>query len=205
MKQADPSTTRRHGGLGLGLSIVRHLVELHGGTVAASSEGLDRGSTFTVKLPVSVFQGRSDEAGRGADPSAPEPFTAERLKGIKVLVVDDEPDARALIARILGDFQAEVVTAASASEALELVRSEHPSLLLSDIGMPDVDGYSLLRNIRALPRDQGGDVPAVALTAFARPEDRRRALLGGFQMHLAKPIDPTELVAAVANLARVGP
>jgi PAS domain S-box-containing protein len=202
-RQADPSTTRRHGGLGLGLSIVRHLVELHGGTVTAGSEGTGQGATFIVKLPVSVVRGTQALAEHAGGDAGAEAFAAERLKGIKVLVVDDEPDARALIARILGEFQADVVTAASASEALELVRSEQPSLLLSDIGMPDVDGYALLRSVRALPRDQGGDVPAVALTAFARPEDRRRALLGGFQMHLAKPIDPTELVAAVANLARL--
>jgi PAS domain S-box-containing protein len=203
-RQADPSTTRRHGGLGLGLSIVRHLIELHGGTVTASSEGADRGATFTVRLPVSALQRGPDDRQQGEAEDAAPTLAMARLKGIKVLVVDDEPDARALIARILGEFQAEVVTAASAQEALELVRRERPALLLSDIGMPDVDGYALLRGVRALPRDQGGDVPAVALTAFARPEDRKRALLGGFQMHLAKPIDPTELVAAVANLARVG-
>ena len=202
-RQGDASTTRRHGGLGLGLSIVRHLVELHGGTVAASSGGPDRGSTFTVRLPVSAVQERPAHAPPAGEEAVSETFAAERLKGIKVLVVDDEPDARALIARILGEFQAEVVTAGSAREALELVRGADFSLLLSDIGMPEVDGYGLLRSVRALPRDEGGDVPAVALTAFARPEDRRRALLGGFQMHLAKPIDPTELVAAVANLARV--
>jgi CheY-like chemotaxis protein len=154
-----------------------------------------------LRLPVSVVRGRGERSA--PDREEGEGFGAEPLKGIKVLVVDDEPDALALIARILGEYQAEVVTASSAGEALELVRSERPSLLLSDIGMPDVDGYSLLRSVRALPHEQGGDVPAVALTAFARPEDRRRALLGGFQMHLAKPIDPTELVAAVANLARV--
>jgi PAS domain S-box-containing protein len=184
-RQADSSTTRRHGGLGLGLSLVRHIVELHGGTVRAESEGEGRGATFTASLP--LVPGEEVEA--------------ENLRGIKVLVVDDEEEARELVRRLLSEREAEVIAAESAAEALAKVEQLRPDVLLSDIGMPDQDGYYLIRAVRTLGSEHGGKTPAAALTAFARPEDRARALRAGYQMHLAKPVDPGELVAVVASLA----
>ncbi len=197
-RQADASITRKHGGLGLGLSIVKHLVELHGGSVVAESDGKDCGSTFIVKLPIRAIR-EDDEAHPTSRISAARdiPF---QLTGIRALVVDDDPDARDLLGSVLAGVAAIPATAGSAAEALALF-TEHPfDVVISDIGMPERDGYQLMRAIRALPPERGGRTPAIAITAFARSEDRMRALIAGYQVHLAKPIEPHELVVTVASL-----
>ncbi|WP_343729321.1 ATP-binding protein [Duganella sp.] len=195
-RQADATTTRQHGGLGLGLAIVKHLVEQHGGTVSVASEGEGRGASFTLRLPT---YGSTQTAAR-AEPAMPAPPHAapHDLSGLQVLVVDDEDDARELIKRILIDCNAEVLTAATATEALNLLQHERPDLMVSDLGMPEVDGYGLLDRIRAMGPSRGGDLPAIALTAFARSEDRIKALASGFLAHIAKPVEPNELIAKVA-------
>lgn len=200
-RQADASTTRQHGGLGLGLAIVKHLTELHGGTVRAKSPGVGHGSAFTVMLPVRAAH---HEPAPPAEPHAPPaaPLPGVSLAGLHAVVVDDEPDARELLRLVLGEAGVNVDTAASADEGFNLVRAGPVDILISDIGMPGEDGYSLIRRIRALPRDQGGGVAAVALTAFARADDRRRALLAGFQMHVPKPVEAAELLAVVASVTR---
>jgi PAS domain S-box-containing protein len=208
-RQADASTTRQFGGLGLGLAIVKHLVELHGGTVRAHSAGLGQGSTFTVQLPLVVMQRAADMEPR-QHPRTPEvalrDFESVDLTGVKVLVVDDQADARELIERLLTQCNAQVVTASNAHEAVILVEQERPHVLLSDIGMPDVDGFELLKRVRALGAERGGNLAAIALTAFARSEDRTRALNHGFRVHVAKPVEPSELIATVASVAgRTGP
>jgi signal transduction histidine kinase/ActR/RegA family two-component response regulator len=203
-RQADAGITRAHGGLGLGLAIVRHLVELHGGTVRASSEGEGRGATFVVQLPIAPVRREParDEAARAA---AEEAFTCpEGLEGVRVLVVDDEADTREMLAIVLGQCQMDVRTAASAAEALgifdEAGSSWRPDVLVSDIGMPGDDGYMLVGKVRQRPVEEGGMVPAVALTAYARMEDRMKALAAGFQMHVAKPVEPAELVLIIRSL-----
>jgi PAS domain S-box-containing protein len=205
-RQADASTTRKHGGLGLGLSIVKHLVEQHGGTVSAASEGEGSGSCFTMRLPRSLAHASAERhAGSGAQRAAAAAADAgadlalRDLSGLQVLVVDDELDARELIRRILSDCHADVLTAATATEALALLQTARPDLLVSDIGMPDVDGFELLGRVRALGPARGGDVPAIALTAFARSEDRIRALASGFLTHISKPVEPADLIAKVAG------
>lgn len=202
-RQADASTTRRFGGLGLGLSIVKHLVELHGGTIRAKSAGEGLGATFSVHLPVTVVHPAAERFERhhprAAVLESSARFRPVDLAGIKVLVVDDEPDARELIKRVLGDCGAEVQMAGNAVDALRMVETERPHVLVSDIGMPDVDGYELLRRVRALGQSRGGSLPAIALTAFARSEDRTRALRAGFQVHVSKPVEPPELIATVAS------
>jgi PAS domain S-box-containing protein len=207
-RQADMGTTRHHGGLGLGLSIVRHLVELHGGAARADSGGEGTGSTFTVSLPVAPVQQKEAAGGRAHHEAARDTLPAhecpERLDGVKVLVVDDEPDARELLAAGLGQCGAEVVTASSAREALEAVAGATFDVLVSDIGMPGEDGYELIQRVRALPPAAGGTTPAVALTAYARTEDRLRAMRAGFEMHVSKPVELTELVVVIAKLARRG-
>ena len=204
-RQADGGTTRRHGGLGLGLAIVKQLVELHGGTVQARSGGPELGSTFTVNLPLTVVHPEPNPAGERRHPSSGDapgsPDDRLMVQGVRVLVVDDEPDARALVRRVLIDAGAVVTTAGSADEAVGLVAADRPDLLVSDIGMPGEDGYSLIARVRALGPDRGGNLPAIALTAYARAEDRMRAIVAGFEQHLAKPVEPAELVTLVAVLA----
>jgi CheY-like chemotaxis protein len=199
-RQADASITRKHGGLGLGLAIVKQLVELHGGTIRADNDATGGGAMFVVSLPLGAIR---DDDGRREHPTTGRMKPLAKvvsLDGIKVLVIDDEPDARELIKWVLESSQAEVATAGSAAEGLDLVRTLRPDLVISDIGMPDKDGYQLIREIRSLPPDKGGKIPAIALTAFARSEDRTRTLLAGYQIHLAKPIEPRELVATVGSL-----
>jgi signal transduction histidine kinase/CheY-like chemotaxis protein len=196
-RQADQTITRQHGGLGLGLSIVKHLVELHGGTISAQSDGVDRGSTFTLMLPVSPV--RSASAAPPSRVTLADP--TRELEGLRVLVVDDERDARDLIAAILSAAGVEVRTAADAGSAMSELETFVPHVLVCDVGMPGEDGYSLMQRIRALPPDRGGRVRAAAVTAYARGEDRQRALAVGFNLHLAKPVDPTELIVSVARLA----
>jgi signal transduction histidine kinase/CheY-like chemotaxis protein len=207
-RQADSSPTRERGGLGLGLAIVRHMVELHGGTVSAESAGRDCGSTFKVTLPVRAVASESSKGPRAAESVGASGGSMRgdaSLAGVRVLVVDDEADARDLVNVILTECGAVVRVVASAHEAYREVRGWRPDVLLADIGMPGEDGYSLLRRVRALPPAEGGAVPAAALTAYARVEDRNRALAAGFQEHMSKPVLARELARSVANLARMQP
>jgi len=200
-RQADASTTRRHGGLGLGLAIVKQLVELHGGAVRVHSDGEGKGATFTVSLPAAL-EVPPDAPITARVPSSPPPsFKSFDLSGLVVVVVDDEPDARALVARVLSECGADVAVAVGAEDALAMAERSRPNVVVSDISMPDVDGFELLRRLRALGPERGGDVPVIALTAFAREEDRVRTLDEGFASHLTKPIDLSNLVATVAKLA----
>ncbi|HZI12021.1 MAG TPA: ATP-binding protein, partial [Myxococcus sp.] len=206
-RQADASTTRQYGGLGLGLSIVRHLVEMHGGTVSAASEGEGRGATFTVRLPLSVALRRElvlPPASKKPEPLRPSLPCPPQLAGLRVLVVDDEADTREYLRTLIEGCGAGVTVAASAAEGLAALRREKPDLLVSDIGMPDEDGYSFIQKVRALPPSEGGRTPAAALTAYARVEDRARVLMSGFQSHVPKPVEPVELLAVLASMAGHG-
>ncbi|WP_035984862.1 PAS domain S-box protein [Leptolyngbya sp. KIOST-1] len=196
-RQADSATTRQFGGLGLGLAIVRHLVELHGGTICADSPGEGQGATFTVTLPTLARQ-------PDADPGPGPPECGLNLSGTRLLVVDDEADTRNFIVFLLEQAGATVVSAASADAALAALKQSPPQVLISDVGMPEVDGYMLMRQIRALPPDQGGQVPAIALTAYARETDQEQALTAGFQRHIPKPVQPAALVQALVELLQAG-
>jgi PAS domain S-box-containing protein len=202
-RQADGGVSRAHGGLGLGLSIVRHIVELHGGTVSAHSDGEGRGASFVVTLPVAVVLRK--EVGCESTPpwrsSAPDLRCPPHLEGLRVLVVDDEEDTGNMLRAMLESCSATVRVARSAAEALAMLRAEPPEVLVSDVGMPDQDGYSLIRAVRALP-GPAGVVPSIALTAYAHTKDRTLALLAGFDMHLPKPVEPVELLTVVASMAQ---
>jgi hypothetical protein len=202
-RQGDSSNTRSHGGLGLGLAVVRHLVELHGGQVAASSAGEGQGSTFTVTVPlldpVEAATGDRDEGPSAATDELPD--DAPRLDGVRVLVVDHNDEVREVISRILRLSGADVDAVASPADALTSFARNVPDVLVSAIDMEGETGYSLLRKVRSLPLDVGGAVPAAALTAYSRTEDRVRALRAGFQMYMSKPVQPAELLAVVATLA----
>jgi signal transduction histidine kinase len=202
-RQADSSATRAHGGLGLGLALVRNLVEAHGGTVTAQSAGEGKGATFVVKLPVALAILPDATAAR-AHPTTPAvipPSLGPLLAGLRVLVVDDDDDALDLATAIMTAARADVRTCRSAAEAFSVFRTWHPEMLIADIEMPGEDGLSLIRKIRALQPHSGGKVPAVALTAYGRTEDRMRTLAAGFSMHVPKPVDPAELTTVVASLA----
>ncbi len=205
VRQADSSSTRAHGGLGIGLAIVRHLVEAHGGTVSAESAGPGKGASFTVSLPA-----RPAARPRPADVVRPQPTAgdgarpAPTLQALRVLIVDDDADTLDVVKQLLEQAGAQVTAAGSAREALEAVERARPDVLVSDIGMPGEDGFALIRKVRGLGPGRGGDVPAAALTAYTQGEDRRKALLAGYQLYLPKPVDPLELTAAVAKLAGRG-
>ena len=206
-RQQDGSTTREHGGLGLGLAIVRHLVEQHGGSVSAESGGERRGSTFTINLPVAAVRAPPPGAHEAAEAPPAKSEAGEgsaTLGGVRVLVVDDQPDARELLALVLGRAGAEVSTAASAAEALEFVEREELDVLVSDIGMPVVDGYALVGRVKDLAAKRARRTPSVALTAYASEEDQRRALAAGFDAHVPKPVEPAELVSVIAGLVTPG-
>ena len=197
-RQADSSTTRSFGGLGLGLAIVRHLVELHGGTVSAQSDGVNKGATFSTTFPLLADRSEAIAVAQSGEMSVLE---FRSLDGLRVLIVDDEPEAREIISTVIMRTGAEVTACTTATEALAKLAEWKPDVILSDIAMPDEDGYSFIGKVRSLPRDKGGETPAAALTAYARDVDRRQALAAGYQMHIAKPIGASQLVHMVARLA----
>jgi PAS domain S-box-containing protein len=204
-RQADPSTTRRHGGLGIGLAITKQLVDLQGGEISAHSDGEGHGASFRVALPLYVLRGDLDkgdgEFTRTAAAMDALKVSRMTLQGLKILVVDDEQDARDLIKRMLEGCNASVITAGSAAEAMPILQSQKPDVLVSDIGMPEIDGYEFIKQVRSMLPEEGSKTPAVALTAFARSEDRTRALMAGYQVHVSKPVEASELLATVASVA----
>jgi CheY-like chemotaxis protein len=207
-RQADGATTRRHTGLGLGLAIVRQLVELHGGTVHAASQGVGRGATFTLRLPISAGEAQVaqtaalGERRTAASTASPMP-RLPRLDGLRILVVDDDPDGRTLTSLVLTQAGANVKAVASVREALQWLEVERPDAMVSDIGLPDEDGYGLIGQIRQYEAEHGGFLPAVALTGYARAEDRARVLAAGFQAHVSKPVEPAELTATIATITHL--
>jgi signal transduction histidine kinase/ActR/RegA family two-component response regulator len=196
LRQGEGGSTRSHGGLGIGLALVRHLAELHGGSVYAESAGDGKGATFVVKLPLMVAEVREQPIAAGER----SPLTSTALTGAHIVVVDDDPTAVELIREVLAQAGAHVIECRSADEALRVIQQQRPDLLVSDIEMPGQDGHSLIRKVRALDPERGGKIPAVALTAFGRPEDRIRSLTAGFNIHVSKPVDPAELIAIAASL-----
>lgn len=203
-QQADGTTTRKHGGLGLGLAIVRHIVEMHGGTIEAHSAGVGKGASFTVGLPLvavratgSLSGDYAESASRGGASTAADSMT---LHGLRILAVDDEPDARHMVKGVLEQYGADVVTAASAREAFEALPGLMPDVLVCDIGMPEEDGYSLIKRVRELKHEQGGNTPAIALTGYVRVEERIKALSAGYQMFVPKPVEAAELASIIASL-----
>ena len=198
-RQADSTTTRSHNGLGLGLAIVRHLVELHKGTIFAQSSGSEQGATFTVRLPL-LQDNRGSRASREATGEISSPVASTPLAGLRVLVVDDEADTRNFLSFMFEEYGAFATAVPSVDEALVVLEQTKPDILISDIGMSEQDGYTLIRKLRSLEPEKGGRIPAIALTAYTREEDRLKALSAGFQQHLSKPIDPNKLIAAVANI-----
>ncbi|HEX2672012.1 MAG TPA: response regulator, partial [Polyangiaceae bacterium] len=203
-RQAEGGTTRERGGLGLGLSIARQLTEMHGGTIEVSSRGLGQGASFCVKLPLMSVQPTRDEGARVHPRSGSTPTKVEAgpLNGVHVLAVDDEPDALALIGVVLEAAGARVTSAPSAEEALTKLLPDVPDVIVTDLGMPRTDGFAFIEQLRQHENAKVREIPAAALTAYARSEDRVKALRAGFQIHLAKPIDPSELVTTIASLAK---
>ena len=215
-RQADSTSTRQHSGLGLGLAIVRHLVEMHGGTVSAASEGDGRGATFTLRLPIMAARRTGDTVPQSNNQQSSKDTKlvfADRgnlggdkakLAERRVLIVDDEPDARELLEVILLQFGAEVKVATSVQQALEILERWKPDAIVSDVGMPDEDGYSLIQKVRMLELVRGGLTPAIALTGYGRPEDRLKLLAAGYQVHLSKPVEMRQLVDSIASLTNQG-
>jgi CheY-like chemotaxis protein len=205
-RQADSTSTRRYGGLGLGLAIVRHVVEMHGGTVSVASPGKGLGSTFKIRFPLASTVLPIEPEAQPPEAKVEEPATSrvpecQTLDDVRVLVVEDDPDTLEMLRFVLDDCGASVATAASSREALDVFEKWHPDVLVSDIAMPEQDSYELIGKVRSRTPERGGNTPAVALTAYARTEDRARALAAGFQLHVAKPVDPETLVTAVASLS----
>jgi CheY-like chemotaxis protein len=200
-RQGESGTTRTHMGLGLGLAIVRHIIELHGGRVEAASAGKGQGATFRLFLPVRAHEPRAIHANEPPVAHAPRRIPNRMLSGLRALVIDDDYEARELVTELLRSRGMEVTTAASGAEALAALDRRVPDIILSDIAMPELDGLELMRRVRTRSAAQGGDVPAVALTAYARPEDSARSLASGFQVHLAKPVDADRLISTVVALA----
>ena len=200
--QAEGVMNRKHGGLGLGLAIVRYMAEAHGGTVRAESPGRGRGATFTVELPLPGCGAQTEAAGPSTQRAAPTSMDPTRLDGLRVLLVEDEADARDLLVMMLEQYGATVTAASSAAEALKAMEAATPDVLVSDIAMPVIDGYTLIRRIRSLESERGAPIPAVALTAYARGEDRQSALEAGYQVHVPKPVEPEDLASVLAKLTK---